>query len=115
MLGARAGPIYTMYRRSAAGDAVAGPNSPGEPLAFLQAVLTFVGAPARRSSVFGWSHDEMHPLTAARRATRLPRRQMRREADLLGRVVTPFRDTVPLMRGPSTRRLNNSTTRVEAV
>ena len=31
-----------MYRRSAAGDAVAGPNSPGEPLDFL-AAHTFGG------------------------------------------------------------------------
>ena len=41
------------------GDAVAGANSPGEPLDFLEAAFTrSAERKRRRSSVFGWSRDE---------------------------------------------------------
>ena len=60
---------YTMYRRSAAGDAVdavAGPNSPGEPLAFLAAHVRRAQALPRRSSVWaGRSCETPWALTLA--------------------------------------------------
>ena len=118
---------YTMYRRSAVGDAVgdavAGPNSPGEPLDFL-AAHTFGGRKLYPgAAAFGLvASCETPGLSHWLSPTSLPQSRPSHFDSLtsvlsLSRVVTAPREDCsrPRVLGPSTRRINNSTTRVEAV
>jgi len=108
----------------AVGDAVAGPNSPGEPLDFL-AAHTFGGRKLYPgAAAFGlvascetpWAltlaqpdvAPAIEPLTLTAHVCPLRR---------LTESCSPFREDCsrPRVLGPSTRRINNSTTRVEAV
>ena len=57
---------YTMHRRSAVDDAVAGANSPGEPLAFFLSEPLFTREPKRlRLRVWLVACDEMAALTSS--------------------------------------------------